>query len=102
MTPTSSLPLVCPTCGGILHLTGALYSCSLHHRYTGQQLDDALAEQVRQTLRRTIQQLEQSQYLEELMNQRGLLSSVPNNTVPLELAHRLTKQLLTRITRPKA
>jgi len=95
------LPLVCPTCGGILQLVDGVYGCALRHRYTAHQLDAALVEQLRQTLQRTSQQVEQRQYLAALLTQRNLLVVAPHETALLEQAHRLTEQLLTQVTRTK-
>jgi hypothetical protein len=91
------VPLVCPLCGGILHLTQTLYACSLNHQYTGLELEDILEKNVRQTLVRTMRQIEQSQYLLDLMATHGAPASVLQEATAFALAHRLTKQLLTEM-----
>ena len=102
MSSDPYIPVVCPTCGGLLQLTKGVYGCSLLHHYSAQQLDEALVEQLRQTLQRTVQQVEQRQYLGELLAQRGVLGLSSEETAPLERAHHLSEQLLTHITSHQA
>lgn len=89
MAPVPYAPLVCPTCGSILQWAATGYTCVLHHHYTVPQLDEALVSQLQQTLQRTVQQLQQRQYLLTLLEQQGMAVSFLSETAVLQVAQQL-------------